>query len=229
MPTPILPDQPFYQDGGAAVTDYAVEILNLALSASTYQQLLYVSDDLGEDAMHEAHVDPAGQGVGSYTGTVDQTGNIVAQLDTSSATVPRPGYIIRLRDQLFQIIGKPAQARQKNQTVRVTLPVKKLVHPCLVGLLSADGPVFTRNASSGVAITAINPGTLSNRSGETFAYAIGTDYDALPTGLSINASSGAITGTTSVTGTHLCKVVCTATKTGAATRTGVAWAKIVVA
>ena len=230
MPTPSLPDQPFYQDGAAAVTDYAIEILNLPLSASTYQQLLYVSDDIGEDAMHEAHVGPDGEGEGSYTGTVDQTGNIVAQLDTASSTVPRPGYILRLRDQLYQVIGKPAQARQKNQTVRVTLPVKRLVHPCLVGLLSADGPVLTRNIASGVALSpTIAPGTLSNRTGETCAYAIGGDFDALPTGLTINASTGIISGTTSQTGTRVCKVVCTATKANAVTRTGVAWVKLVVA
>lgn len=231
MPTPSLPDLPFYQDGAAAVTDYAIEILNLPTNTppTVFQQLLYVSDDLGDDAMHEAHVGPDGEGEGSYTGTVDNTGNIVAQLDTAASSVPSPGFILRFRGLLFQVIGKPATARQKNQVVRVTLPVKKLVHPCLVELLSAAGPVKTVNATSGAAITSIDINPVSNRSGESFTFAVGSDFDALPTGVTLNVSTGVISGTPSVTGTRVVKIVCTATLANQATRTGVAWFKIIVA
>jgi hypothetical protein len=230
MPTPALPDNAFYQDGGVSVTDYAVEILNLPTNTppTIFQQVLYVSDDIGEDAMHEAHVGVDGEGEGSYTGTVDKTGNIVCQLDTSTSTVPSPGFILRFRGELYQVIGKPAQSREKNKTVRVTLPVKKLIHPCLVELLSTVGPVKTVAATSGAAITSIDVNPLSNVSGQTYAFAVGSDFDALPTGVTLNVSTGAISGTPSVTGTFTSKVVCTATKANAPTRTGVAWIKIVV-
>lgn len=230
MPTPSLPDLPFYQDGSVAVSDYAIEILNLPTNTppTAFQQMLYVSDDISEDAMHEGHVGPDGEGEGSYTGTVDSTGNIVAQLDTATSTVPSPGFIIRLRGSLYQIIGKPGQSREKNKTVRVTMPVKKLVHPCLVELLSTAGPVKTVTGTSGQALTSIDINPLSNVSGQTYAFAVGSDFDAFPTGVTINASTGVISGTPSQTGTFVVKIVCTATKTGAPTRYGVAWLKLVV-
>lgn len=229
---PDLPDLPFYVDGQQAVTDFSVECLNLpGEGGDTYLRLAYVSDDLGPDAAHQAHLDPDGQGAGSVTHTADETGNIVVQLASPSQASLKVGYILRLRSALYAIIGKPAPGRTKNQMVNVTCPVKKLIHPVIPELLSSEGQWKQVSLTQNVAMTAIDLEPLSNRSGGTFTFAVDSveGWDPLPAGIALNASTGAISGTPTAVGTSVVKIVATETIAGRKTRYGVAWAKFVVA
>lgn len=229
---PDLPDLPFYVDGQQSVTDFSVECLNLAgEGGDTYLRLAYVSDDLGPEAAHQAHVDPDGQGAGSVTHTSDETGNIVVQLESPQQASLKVGYILRLRSALYAIIGKPAPGRTKNQMVNVTCPVKKVIHPVIPQLLSSEGQWATLDLTEDSAMDTFTLAPLSNRSGGTFTFAVDSveGWDALPAGLSLNASTGAITGTPTVAATSVVKFVATETIAARKTRYGVGWAKIVVA
>jgi hypothetical protein len=223
---PSLPDLPFYQDGQAAVTDLLVTNLN---TGAAYP---YVSDDIGEDAAAQLHQDPDGQGVGMRTDTTFETGSIVFQLDLAADTLPRPGFVLVLRSRHYVITGKVAPSRAKNTVVRVTCPVTRARNPILSGLLSSAGQVKAVAATEAVAITALDMETVNTRAGSTLAYAVDTSegYVALPSGLTINASTGQITGTpaASSAGTYLVQVVATETLAGRRTARGVGFVQFTI-
>ncbi len=220
---------PSHTDGRSAILAPTVECLNI--SGSSYE---YISDTIDREAREIEHMDADGSPLGSATREGFEKGTINLQLTLASDTIPRPGYIIKLNigsGAEYFIAGKFGRARTRNDIVKGALVVKKAYNPIVTTTLSEDfGQMksFTQAAGalSGTLASALS--SVNTRTGATLAWSLAgaAGYD-LPSWLSINASTGALSGT-AVAGTFIFDVILTDTLSGQETRRGFGRVKLVI-
>lgn len=218
MSTPVVTNAQF-QSGSAAITDSLVTSVNQSLD------FLYIGDSIGEQAVHENHIDPSGQRIGSHTqGTNIFSGNIDLQKRKASDADPRPGYILTFRGIAYIIAGAIGIKKAKNKTVTFSVPVVQETNPIITSCLGTTGNgqtlVDTGSASSytKVLIASNSAGTLSwALSAWTEEYPSAT----VPSGLTLNASTGTFAAVAVAAGTYYLKIVVTDTVSGQTPKTGV--------
>lgn len=224
MPPPII-NNPAFVDGIAAVLDSIISNLNSGVD------YLYADDGIGEKGVHERHVDPAGQKLGSRT----QATNIFEgatnfQLLTSADAVPRPGHIVTLRGNYSVVAGDVSPKRVKNKAVQVTVPLEQILNPVITTCVTSLGQIFTDTGTSGGGSFTKTFVAANVRTGATKAWSIEAwteEYPAavVPVGMTIASSTGIITYTTPGAGTYYIKVKCLDTPAAAVpvqpNRTGV--------
>lgn len=215
---PDMPDLPYYDDGQAAALESLVTDVN---TSTDYQ---FVSFDPAQSSELKLQTDPNGEGIGSTRRTAFTGGQMVVQLDQAGDTPPQIGHIIKHLG-TYYAVDTMSQPRTKGEVVRVTMALTIVRNPILTGLLSAAGQRVAKTGAESMAITTIAMTTVSNRTGGTMAYSIDTSDDsfaALPSGLSLNASTGDITGTpdASTAGSYIIKVKVAETLSGYRTAVG---------
>jgi hypothetical protein len=218
---------PHYTDGLSAVLDPLVECLNLTGDGTTYQRYEYLSDTIDREAIEKEHADADGSPLGSDTREGFEKGAINLCLTKASHTVPRPAHIIHLsigNGSEYYIAGKFGRARTRNDVTKGALAVKRSYNPIIVNLLtSAFGQrkALTQAAGALAGELAAAPTVVNTRTGATLSYtmAAAAGSAALPGWLSINASTGALSGT-AVAGTWTIDIICTDTLATEETRSG---------
>lgn len=211
--------EPSFHDGAHAVTHAFVECLNVANLVA-----LYVSDGITEGAIHNPHAMPSGEALGSHTqATGFYRGPLSMQLVNKTDEF-RPGYVLKLGSRYFKITGDIGNKSEKGKVVQIAPPVESVVNPIISTLLSSLGQVFesTKVGSS----STLDCDVVNVRQGATGAWALGAWTDeypsaVVPSGLSINASTGVLTLSSVSAGTYYLKVTYTETLAGKPTRVGV--------
>jgi hypothetical protein len=212
---------PFFTDGRSAVLNPEVFCLN---NSATYG---YISDTIDREAMEKEFADADGSPLGSDTREGFEKGAISIQCDLANAAIARPGHIIRFRigsGDEYYVAGKFGRARARNDIVKGSLAVKRAYNPIITNLLSLEfGQRTNLTQAAGVLAGALAaaPTVVNTRSGSTLAYtmAAAPDSAALPGWLTINASTGALSGT-AVAGSWVVDIICTETLAGQETRVG---------
>ena len=210
---------PSYLDGAAAAVTTYVECLNDSTIVA-----LYVGDGIGEDAIHNAHAMPSGEAIGSHTqATGFYRGPLNLQLQNPTDNL-RPGYILKKDSSYFKITGNPGNKVEKNKVVMISPPVESVINPILSTLLSTLGQCLATTKAG--ASSTLDVDVVNTRAGATGAFALSAwteEYtDAVvPSGLSINSSSGLLTLSSVAAGTYYLKVTYTETLAGKPTRKGV--------
>lgn len=229
-------NDPHFTDGLTGIVDPIVECLNLAGDGTTYQRYEYLTDGLDYDAIRKVFTDADGSHLGSDTRQGALMGPIAIQKTLASHKLPRPGHIVRLyrgSDVFYLICGKPGSAAERNNPMKAALDTIAAINPIITtALTEAEGQRYylTQAAGSFSGVLASALSTVNTRSGSTLAYAIAaapTAAGLLPTGLSCNASTGAITGT-SVAGTYEFDIIVTETLANKPTRKGFARVYLVI-
>lgn len=203
-----MPDSPAYNDGNVGLSEVAVLNYSVLVNSAALRYL-YADDSIGEQAIDIDHTKPDGSPLGGETVAGHEKGGLKIQLAKNDDALPRPGHILFTLGKYFRA-GAVAPARVIKQAIQSTIQVTRLYNPVILGILSADGDPFSLAISDGVAMTAFDAGASNTRSAGTIAYAA----TGLPSGLSINASTGEITGTPSGAGTYTVTVTVTDVVTG---------------
>lgn len=193
MPTPI----PSYADGLTAITDLAAVCLN---NGKTY---ICFDGDPSESAEQKKFVNQNGNLLGSVTNVGPEEGTLNLQLALVSDPLPRPGFIFSFRGKYY-VAGKVSPKYVQNGEVKFSVGVLICANPVISTLLSTDGQLKTVALSNGAPMTQIDCEAVNAAAGsQTWA------ATNLPTGVTINVSTGIISGTPSVTGTFNITVTCT--------------------
>lgn len=193
MPTPI----PNYIDGLTAITDLAAVCLN---NGKTY---ICFDGDPGEAAEQKKITNQNGNLLGSVTNVAPEEGTLNLQLSLVSDPLPRPGFIFLFRGKYY-VCGKVSPKFVQNGEVKFSVAILVVANPIISTLLTTDGQLKTVSWTSGGAITQIDCDAVNAAVGSQVWAATG-----LPASVTINASTGIITGTPSTPGTYNITVTCT--------------------
>lgn len=217
---------PSFTDGVAAIGEPLLECLNLTGDGTTYQRYEYLSDTIDRDAVEKEHVDADGSPLGSNTQEGFEKGTINLQLTKASHSIARPGHIIHLdigNGDEYYIAGKFGRARTRREVVKGALAVKRCYNPIVTSLLSsAYGQRKTMTQAAGALTAPVSTAqtVVNTRATATLGYSLAAAPGySVPAWLTINASTGALSGT-AVAGHWLLKVICTDTLTGEEDRVG---------
>lgn len=217
---------PFFTDGRQAVLNPLVECLNLTGDGTTYQRYEYLSDSIDREAVEKEHADADGSPLGSDTREGFLKGAINLQLTKVTHSIPRPGHIIHLDvgdGDEYYVAGKFGRARTRNDIIKGALQVKRAYNPIVTSLLSSaygQRKKLTQAAGALAGDLAAAQSIVNTRTGGTVAYTLAAAPGySVPGWLSINASTGALSGT-AVAGTWVLYIVATETLTGEETRAG---------
>lgn len=220
-----MQDNPKFTDGISGLDDPIVENLCVAGVDTTYQRYLYISDNIDAESVEKEHTSPVGDPLGSDTREGFTKGSISLQLNLATDHRPRPGHILRTDfgdGYEYYISGKSGRARTLNDVVKLSVGVKKAVNPIITTLLSesyGQGYVHTQ-AAGALSGSVLTSAAVNTRGGATLAWSIAAAKGySIPGWLSINSSSGVISGT-AVAGTFEVKIVLTDTLSGFSTRKG---------
>jgi hypothetical protein len=218
---------PHYTDGRSAILDPVLECLNIAGDGSTYQRYEYLSDSIDREAIEVEHTGPDGEPQGSDTREGFEKGAINLMVTKATHHVARPGHIIHLslgNGDEYYIAGKFGRSRTRNDKIKGALAVKRSYNPIITSLLSeASGQRKTATQAAGALSTPISdaPTVVNTRTGSTLAFSMAAHPGsaALPAWLSINPSTGALSGTAEA-GTWEIDIIVTETLAGQPARTG---------
>jgi hypothetical protein len=212
-----MPDYPSFTDGKAGLKDPTCR--NVA--AALYYH--WIEDSLKEGAVSIDHIlEGEGDVLGSDTkANGSKTGTIKIQLNLATDTKPRPGHIIELikgaTTEYYVVTEMPVE-NKRGDVVRLSIPVKLIIHPFFTGLQSvAEGDTLRLTKSIATPSTSTLATTpVNHRTGATKAYsALQSDGTAMPAGVAISSSTGVITFTHAslVAGTYTILVTATDTLT----------------
>jgi hypothetical protein len=218
--------EPQVTDGRSATADAVIQCLNLAGDGTTYQRYSYISDTITREGVDTDHADGDGHPLGGSTFAGFEKGAISVRCAKVSYKLPVPGYIIDADfgdgSEYYRVTAQ-GRARTKGNVKTASIGVTRLYNPFPLQCLSeAYGSRKTYSQAAGTmagafasALTARN-----TRAGSTLAWSMAAHAGStLPAGLSMNSSTGAITGT-AVAGTHEIDIIITETLTGEETREG---------
>lgn len=197
---------PAFVDGIGMVLDSVVSNQNLGVD------YLYSGDALGQEGVHNEVADPAGQMLGSHTQATGRfKGNVDFQLVGASDAVPRPGDIQLFRGGYYKVAGAIGPKRTKNKAVMVSVPLENVLNPLITTCITSNGQIFTDTFASGGSSYTKTFASANTRTGATKAWSIEAwtdEYPAatVPSGMTINASTGVLTYTTPAAGTYYIKV-----------------------
>lgn len=207
MSNPVTTNNPSFDAGTAAVLDSILSNLNSGVD------FLYADDGIGEKGMHERHVDPAGQKLGSRTQATNiLEGPVNFQLINADDTLPRPSNVILFRGNYYVISGDIGPKREKNKAIRVSVPLEQILGPVLTTCLAAIGQILVETFASGGTYTK-TIAVANVRTGATKAWSLEAwtaEYPTatVPAGMTIGASTGIISYVTPVAGTYYIKIKC---------------------
>jgi len=223
---------PRFTDGKAAILDPLLECLNLAGDGTTYQRYDYLSDTIDRESVEKEHADGDGNPLGSDTREGFEKGAIAYLKVKASYKAPRPGYIIHLDIGLgdeYYVAGKPGQARTRGEQTRGSVAAKRAYNPIVTSLLSEDfgqRKAFTQAAGALSVATAHT--VVNTRTGATVTWSLGARPGyTVPAWLSVNASTGALSGT-AVAGSWELDLIVTDVLSGQETRVGFGILSLVV-
>lgn len=220
-----------YSDGRSGLKDPYLAILNY----SPVKLLDYMSDTIDRESVDQDHADSDGGALGSDTGSGAEKGAISFQFNLATDQRKlRPGHILHLdigEGAEYYVARKPGVGRTRNQTVKGSVNVIRAVAPVFTDLLSetkGQFKSFTQAAGSLTGTPAAARTVVNTRTGATLAYSMAAKPgNTLPAWLSINASTGALTGT-AVAGTFDLDLICTDTVTGEIDRVGYGRMQLVI-
>lgn len=217
---------PSMTDGLSATVGPLVQCLNLSGDGTTYQRYEYLTDSITPESVDVEHSDGDMHPLGSDTRRGFEKGSISLKCVKATYKLPSPGHIIHADfgdGDEYYIAGNPGRQRTRNNVKVGSLAVKRAYNPIITTFLSeayGQRKAFTQAAGaiSGTIASALS--SVNTRSGATLAWSIAAmpGY-SVPSWLSINASTGALSGT-AVAGTWELKVILTDTLTGEETRAG---------
>lgn len=225
---------PSFTDGKVAVLDPLVECLNLTGDGTTYQRYDYISDTIDREAVEKEFADADGHPLGSDTREGMQKGAISLLKHKASHKSPAPGHIIHLDvgdGSEYYIAGKPGNGRTRNEQSRFSVNVKRAYNPIVVSLLSeAYGQRFIFTQAEGTlagdltsALVAVN-----TRTGATLTWSLAAKPGyTVPGWLSINSSTGALSGTAAA-GSWELEIILTDVLAGQETRRGFGTLSLVI-
>lgn len=208
---------PSMTDGRSSIGEPVIECLNIAGDGSTYQRYEYLGDTIDAEAMEKEHVDADSSPLGSFTQEGFRKGGIPLQLTKASHSIARPGHIVRLDAGAgfeYYIAGKFGRARTRREVVKGNLAVKACYNPVVLSLLSsAYGQRKKLTQAAGALATPISdaPTAVNTRTDATLAWSMAARPGyTVPAWLSINSSTGALSGT-AVAGHWELDIICTDT------------------
>lgn len=187
---------PTHTDGKSLLNEVVALCYNILVSSSPIRYL-YVDDSLGEEATETRAAKPSGEPMGSKTTAGFESGALKLQLAKITDTLPRPGYIIYALSKWWKV-GPVSPTRSKDNPIQFTVQLTRLYNPIITELLTTDGDLKSYTGTTSGAITAIDASASNTRAGATVAYSA----TGLPASVTINASTGEITGTPGATGTY---------------------------
>lgn len=225
---------PFFTDGRSAILGPLVQCLNLAGDGSTYQRYEYLGDTIDREAIEKDHADADGSPLGGDTREGFQKGAISIMVTQATHKLPRPAHILHCDfgdgDEYYRV-GKPGQARERNNPKKGSFAVTRIYNPIVTTTLSEDYgqmKTFTQAAGSLTGTLAAALSYVNTRSGATLAWSLAAASGySVPGWLTINASTGALSGT-AVAGTWILDLVLTDTLAGQETRKGFGRIQLVI-
>lgn len=227
---PMSLNTPQVTDGLSATGNALVQCLNLSgsgsLPATTYQRYEYVSDSITVEGADNDHTDGDNAPLGGTTFAGFEKGAISLKVVPATAKLPRPGHVLHCDfgdgDEFYRVTAM-GRGRTKNNVKTGNPGVTRLLHPFPLECLSeAYGfrAIKTQAAGSlsGSFTSALTARNI--RSGGTLAWSLGAEPgESVPNWLSINASTGALSGT-AVAGTYNLRIIVTETLANFDTRRG---------
>lgn len=217
---------PSFTDGQACIGEPLLECLNIAGDGTTYQRYEYLNDNIDREAITKEHGDADGSPLGSHTVEGFEKGSISLQLTKASHSIARPGHIIHLdigNGDEYYTAGKFGRARTRREVVKGSLAVTRVYNPIIVSLLSSAYGQMKKLTGSAGALSgdlAAAPTVANVRSGATKTFSLGAAPGfTVPSWLSINASTGALSGT-AVAGNWRLHIICKDSLTGEEDRIG---------
>ncbi len=199
---------PDYTDGKSLLNEVVALCYNILVSAAPIRYL-YIDDSLGEEAVETRAAKPSGAPMGSKTTAGFESGALKLQLAKITDKLPRPGYIIYALGKWWKV-GPVAPTRSKDNPIQFSLTLTRLYNPCITRVLAEDGEPYSLALTNSTPMTAFDASASNTRAGATVAYAA----TGLPSGLTINASTGEISGTPSGAGTYTATLTVTDTISG---------------
>lgn len=213
-------------DGLAGLVSPLLQCLNLAGDGTTYQRYDYISDSITTEGVDQDHADADGHALGGDTSAGFEKGAISLKAVKQTYKLPKPGHIIHADfgegDEYYRVTAQ-GRSRTRNNMKTGSPAVTRIYNPIITTLLSeAYGfrKTFTQAAGAISGTLASALGSANTRSGATLAWSLAAmpGY-TVPSWLSINASTGALSGT-AVAGSWELKIILTDTVTGEETRAG---------
>jgi len=183
------PTVPSYQDGLTALGQLTATCLN------TSTAYICFDGDPSEEGVQKRFANQSGNPLGSDTRCGFTAGTLNMQLAKATDSLPRPSYVFSFNGGYY-VAGNIGPKLVSNGEVKFSVAVLKAVNPVITSLLSADGQYKSLALTKSSAMSAF-ANTVVNAATGAVAWAAAT----LPDGLSINASTGEITGTPTAAGT----------------------------
>lgn len=220
-----IPD-PKFTDGRSALLSPVVRCLNLAGDGTTYQEYEYLSDSITPEGVSVEHADADGSPLGSDVRRGFEKGSISIKCTQITHKLPAPGHVLECdfgSGSEYYVVNAPGSARTRNNVKVGSFAVTRIYNPFPIECLSeAYGQRAVKTQAAG-ALSGSFTSTLNvrpTRSGGAlvFTLAAAPGY-TVPAWLSINASTGALSGT-AVAGTWELHIVVTETLAGEETRKG---------
>jgi hypothetical protein len=221
---------PQVTDGLTATGNALVECLNLSGSASlpatTYQRYEYLSDSISVEGVDQDYTDGDNAPLGGRTAAGFEKGAIPIKVTPATAKLPKPGYILHCDfgdgDEFYRVTAQ-GRSRSKGGVKTGSPAVTRLIHPFVQDCLTeAYGSRAIKTQAAG-ALTGSFTTALTQRltrAGGTITFSLGAEPgESVPAWLSINASTGALSGT-AVAGTYNLHIIITDTLANFATLKG---------
>lgn len=217
---------PTMTDGLSALISPIVQCLNLAGDGTTYLRYEYLSDSITTEGVDTEQADGDGHPLGGDSRAGFEKGAISIKAVKASHKLPKPGHVLHCDfgdgDEFYRVTAQ-GRARTRNNLKTASIGATRLYNPFPLECLSeAYGNRATKTQAAGSlsgsftsALTARN-----TRTGSTLAWSLGAmPGESVPSWLSINASTGALSGT-AVAGTFNVRIIVTETLSGEESRAG---------
>lgn len=193
---------PQYTDGRSITADIVFTNLN---NGQLYQGESAKRSKKGQvTKSYTSEGEPSGSQVKSdfKEGSINYTYALATDEDPGSVKAIEIGHIIKYRGEWWEVTDQGADGK-KGESLAGTISTLRVENPVFESLLSQEGDykIFTKTVGTAWAqtITAVN-----TRAGATVTYSL----EDAPSGMTINASTGAISWPTPTVGTHKFKVIC---------------------
>lgn len=202
---------PIFSDGKTAPTAQDQIVYDISNGFAYYSDDCSVKELI--DSTTVTH--PSGRNIGGISEHKGWGGSATMQydqldyVDETSAHMVRGCHVLKYRNRYYRIMGDIEVTMKKGSGVTFKVALEGWYNPIISSLLSGVGKCASKTGVVGTAFSLANT-VLNTRTGAVITWAISGG----PDGMTINASTGAITWTTPVAGTYAVDVTVTDTLAG---------------